>query len=219
MSKKQTASGYDRLAAGYDRLARLVYGNALRAAQTSFLQAIPKHSEVLVVGGGSGWFLEQLLLRCAPKFVLYVELSPKMLALAKDRIARNCPAQLADVEFVEGDVEGIAEEMSYDVVVTHCLLDMFDGLQLQGIVLRLRAALRPGGRWYFSDFRHAGRWPMSWVSRLLIWIMYRFFRWFCGIPAHRLPDFGKAFKAAGMEMQDEKLFFGGMIAAQLLQKA
>ena len=219
MNRSRIAGGYDGLAKGYDFLARIVYGNALRKAQTCFLTSLPPNADVLVVGGGSGWFLEQLLRISKPKFVLYVELSPKMLALAKARIAKNCPSQLGKVEFVQGNVEDITEEGSYDVVVTHCLLDMFAGLQLQGIVRRLRRTLKNNGIWYFSDFRHAEKWPMSWISKVLIWMMYRFFKWWCDIPATRLPDFQAAFDLAGLEPKATKLFFGGMIQSKLLRKA
>jgi tRNA (cmo5U34)-methyltransferase len=218
MSRRRVAGGYDGLAKIYDLLARMVYGNALRKAQTTFLNDFPKNADVLVVGGGSGWFLEQLMKQSNPKFVLYVELSPKMLALAKLRIQNNCPEAFSRIEFVEGSVEDVVEEGTYDVVVTHCLLDMFAGLQLQAIVRRLRNALHTGGQWYFSDFRHAKNWPMSWISRMMIWMMYRLFKWWCDIPATRLPDFQAAFDLAGLKISDSKHFFGGMIEAKMLKK-
>lgn len=181
------ARGFDRLAGVYDVMAWLVYGTALRKAQACMLPLLPREAQVLVVGGGAGWFLEQLLRVAHPRHVRYVELSPRMMYLARARIERNCPHFLDRVEFVQGSVEDVDAEGEYDVVVTHCLLDMFEGSQLQGIVQRLSASLRAGGGWYFSDFRHVPRWPMRWVSGALIWAMYRFFRLTCKIPARRLP--------------------------------
>lgn len=218
MNRQRMSIGYDSLSSVYDALARLVYGNALRRAQTCFLNHLPPQSEVLVLGGGSGWFLEKLLVTAYPKYVMYVELSGKMLERARARIKRNCPEMLSRVDFVLGSADRIEDELAYDAVMAHCLLDMFDGLQLRSIVGRMRNSLRLGGFVYFSDFRYATSWPMSWVSKALIWMMYRFFRWWCAIPAKQLPKFGQAFDGAGLKLAAQRHFHGGMIQAQVWRR-
>lgn len=218
MNRQRMSIGYDSLSGVYDTLARMVYGNALRRAQTCFLNQVPPQAEVLVLGGGSGWFLEKLLVTAQPRYVMYVELSPKMLARTRARIQRKCPEMLPRVEFVLGSADRVEDELVYDAVAAHCLLDMFDGLQLQTIVGRMRRSLKPGGFVYFSDFRYATGWPMRWISRLLIWMMYRFFRWWCAIPARRLPQFSKVFDGAGLRLAAQRHFHGGMIQAQIWRR-
>lgn len=218
MSARRVARGFDRLARGYDLLARLVYGNALRRAQTELLERFSPGFTVLVVGGGSGWMLVQLLRRMQPKRVTYVDLSPGMLALARARVARELPEALHKVDFVEADATSLELAVKSDVLVTHCLLDMFGPETLPALMERLWRQLREGGVWYFSDFRIADRWPMSWVSRFLVWVMYRVFRLACRIEAERLPDFGALFGEAGWVSFADKHYFGGMIEARLLIK-
>jgi tRNA (cmo5U34)-methyltransferase len=213
MNADRVALGYDRLAAGYDLLARAVYGNALRRAQSCFLGDIGANDCVLVLGGGSGWFLEALLRQAQPRHVVYVELSAQMLARAQHRIRQNMPEACARVDFVHGRAEDALPDGSFDVVVTHCLLDMYDDADLPALVCHLMGCLRPGGHWYFSDFAVPPSWPMRGVAQALLWVMYRFFRLVCKIDARRLPDFGSAFASAGLEKLQGRAFFGGMIVA------
>ncbi|MFN8395141.1 MAG: class I SAM-dependent methyltransferase [Bacteroidia bacterium] len=218
MNRQRMSIGYDSLSAVYDLMARMVYGNALRRSQTCFLNHLPSGAEVLVLGGGSGWFLEKLLVTAQPRYVMYVELSAKMLERTRARIKKNCPQMLSRVDFVLGSADRVEDELAYDAVMAHCLLDMFDGLQLQTIVSRMRRSLRPGGFVYFSDFRYATAWPMTWISRMLIWSMYRFFRWWCAIPARRLPNFKQVFDGVGLHLNAQRHFYGGMIQAQIWKR-
>ncbi len=218
MSQFEIARGYDRLAPFYDRLASLVYGSALRKAQTCMLAQLPQQAAILVLGGGSGWFLEQLLRIAKPCRVVYVELSAEMFRLSQERIWQNLPTAFENVEFVLGRAEDADRLGHFDVVVTHCLLDMYPQAELQALMARLSPCMQAGGYWYFSDFAHVASWPMRWISGGLIWLMYRFFRWSCAIPARELPDFGVAFAKAGLLPIAESKFFGQMIQAKLFRR-
>jgi tRNA (cmo5U34)-methyltransferase len=215
MSSEHVARGYDRLAALYDGMARLVYGNALRRAQTCMLSQLPANATILVLGGGSGWFLEQLVRRAQPRRVIYVELSGEMLARAQRRIAQNLPAALASIDFVVGRAEDAGRWGQVDVIVTHCLLDMYVQPALARLVGDLRQSLGPTGVWYFSDFQQVRAGFMQPISRGLIWLMYRFFRWQCKIEALNLPDFEAAFAASALAPIAEQHFYSGMIVARL----
>lgn len=218
MSSARVAKGYDRLAGLYDGMARLVYGNALRKAQTSMLARLPKDATVLVLGGGSGWFLEQLMRGAQPQAVIYVDLSSKMLALSRQRIHKYLPDQLSKISFVQRPAEDAPQWANVDVVVTHCLLDMFVDASLLTLVAQLRTCLQPNGQWYFSDFAKVQSGPMAIVSRAMIWMMYRFFRFTCKIEATDLPDFVAAFANNGLVQIEEERFYGGMITAARYRK-
>lgn len=218
MSVEQVARGYDRLAALYDGMARLVYGNALRRAQTCMLAQLPANATILVLGGGSGWFLEQLVRRAQPRRVIYVELSGEMLARAQRRIAQNLSTALPTIDFVAGRAEDAGKWGQVDVIVTHCLLDMYVQPALARLVGDLRQSLGPTGVWYFSDFQQVRTGFMQPISRGLIWLMYRFFRWQCKIEARNLPDFETAFAASALGPVAEQHFYRGMIVARLYRR-
>ena len=212
-SVNKSERGFDRLAKVYDLLVSLVYGRSLKNAQTHFLPQATKGAEVLVVGGGTGWFLEALLRETNNTSVTYVELSGEMLRKSQQRIQARYPEGWERVTWIKGTTSDLDSELRYDLVCTHCFLDLFEGNRLQLEVARLRDHLKDGGAWYFSDFCYAGRWPMSWISRGLIWVMYRFFRWLCAIPAGRLGDFQSVLAAQGLTKRKRKTWFGGMVEA------
>jgi tRNA (cmo5U34)-methyltransferase len=215
MSGERIGRGYDRLASSYDLLARAVYGNALRSAQSCFLDTLPKSAAILVLGGGSGWFLEALLRVAQPHKVVYVELSAAMLQHAQARIRDKFPEALDRVQFVQGRAEDAAQWGRFDVVITHCLLDMYPQPALLSLIAKLRGCLQADGIWYFSDFFVVKRGWMRPISCAMVWLMYRFFRLFCGIAATELPDFDAAFATCGLAKVNTRTFFGGMIKAKL----
>lgn len=219
MSEVRIAKGFDRIAGFYDFMARTVYGNSLRKAQSCFLPDLPDSAKVLVLGGGSGWFLEALMRQANPSKVVYVELSSEMLKRSEKRIRQNLPQALPSVTFLQTRAEDALAQFpdeKFDVIVTHCLLDMYDDPTLQALVGHLCTGLQPAGIWYFSDFCKVDAGPMKHLSKVLLWTMYRFFRVTCGIQAHELPDFEKAFRENNLQQTASKVFFGGMIRARFL---
>jgi len=209
----KSAQGFSRLSRIYDRLAGLVYGKALRKAQTHFLPQVKTSSRALVLGGGTGWFLEALLETGRVEAVTYVELSEGMMEKSKARIQANLPTAYPKVVWVEGTIQEVEATPAFDLVCTHCFLDLFEGERLQSEVKAIQQRLQPGASWYFSDFKYAARWPMSWISRIMIWGMYRFFQWTCGIQAGRLAPFSEVLHGAGLRSQDRITTYGGMIEA------
>ncbi len=77
---------FDWIAPYYDWLTRLVFGRSIRRAQRHFLGQIPPGARVLVVGGGTGWLLVDLLKRPAVTHVTYLEASAVMLRLAQQKV-------------------------------------------------------------------------------------------------------------------------------------
>lgn len=222
------ARGFDRLSPAYDLIAGAVFGNSLRRSQSCFLDRLPRDADVLVVGGGSGWFLEQLLAGSGCRHVLYLEISPGMLRRAQERIRRRRPSDLKRVDFIEGSIDAIPASAQFDVVCTHCFLDLFSGETLSSVVRALSSHLDAEGVWYFSDFRtdsglaegrRAERAPLSFASRSLLFVMYRFFRMTCSIEAERLPCFDEAFRRNGWRATEEVCFHRGLIRSVLLRRS
>lgn len=204
--------GFDRLAAVYDGMARLVYGKSIRRVQTHYLSQWPKDARILIVGGGTGWFLEEVLKQTDPEYVLYVDLSSQMIEKSRKRIAK-CSQPLAErVEFFCGKIHDIPGQRDlFDVVVTHFYLDMFNGEELKQQIAALQGLLRPGGLWSLADFAYVKKGLMRPVSRFLVGTMYLFFRMVAGIGSRRLEDYPALLEDSGLEQRDGVAFYGGMI--------
>lgn len=193
-------NGFDILAPLYDRMAWLVYGKSIRMAQLCFMHKIPDGASVLILGGGTGWFLRALMEQRPACRVLYVDSSVKMIDLAR----KACGAA---VTFVHGTEKSIPADSQFDVVVTHFFLDMFSNDGCRNLVARIKQHLSPDSLWLAADFFDGGKW---W-HHLLLRLMYAFFRAFCGIEARTLPDWHGALAGGHLRAQNERFFYRGFI--------
>ena len=204
-------TGFDRVAWFYDALAALVFGPALRNTQRAALAGLPTGSpHVLILGGGTGWVLAEVLHRCPAATVLYLEASPRMLARARARLG---PGQVAQVEFRHGTQAAIAAGETFDAVLTFFVLDCIAAPELPDALARLHGALRPGGRWLLADFRPARR---GWRRRLLA-AMFWFFRLTTRLRARELPDLVAALTARGLRGEVKGQFYGRATEAVVFQ--
>lgn len=204
-------SGFDRVAWFYDVLSALVFGPALRNTQRAALEGLPLGApHVLILGGGTGWVLAEVLRRRPAATVLYLEASPRMLARAR---ARLNPDQLAQVEFRHGTQQALVPGEVFDAVLTFFVLDCIAAPELPAALDQLHAALRPGGRWLLADFRPAQR---GW-RRLLLAAMFGFFRLTTQLRARALPDLAAALTARGLRGEVKGQFYGKATEAVVFQ--
>jgi tRNA (cmo5U34)-methyltransferase len=193
-------SNFDAIAKYYDQLARMVFGKAIRDAQTCFLNRIPENANVLVLGGGTGWWLNELNdLRPACR-IRYVEASVRMLALAKKNSKPGC-----QIEFVLGTEESIGGEQ-FDVIITFFFLDLFEEEQLQKTILTIKSHMPSKGVWLVADFLKT-----SWWHKAALFFMYTFFRMTTGLRTKRLSDWNKSLNTNGLVEKDTRYFYGGFI--------
>jgi ubiquinone/menaquinone biosynthesis C-methylase UbiE len=199
------SSNYDNSAWFYDRLSRLVYGKALVNAQVCLLPYVPANSNVLIVGGGTGWILEELT-RVHPTglTITYVEISAKMMALSQKR---NFGGN--KVAFITQPAEETAFSDKFDVIITPFLFDNFKEATLQKVFTHLNHQLKTEGVWLNTDFQLTGKW---WQN-VLLKSMFLFFRTICRIETSVLPDIAQQFKQNGYTIVDEKTFFGEFVVS------
>lgn len=203
-------TGFDRVAWCYDALAGLVFGPALRKAQLAALSGLPAGAaRILILGGGTGWVLLEVLRRRPLATVLYLEASPNMLARAQARLARECPAATAQVEFRHGTQAALRPDEAFDTIITFFVLDCIALDEISEALRRLRAAQLPGTPWLLADFRAARR---GWRRGLLA-AMYTFFRLTTGLRARELADLHPALGQLGLEPASCQTFFGGAVEA------
>ncbi|PJJ59191.1 class I SAM-dependent methyltransferase [Hymenobacter chitinivorans] len=203
-------AGFDRVAPFYDPLARLVFGDALRRAQQAALAGLPPgRPRVLIIGGGSGWVLGEVLQRRPDARVLYLEASALMLAKSRATLLQAAPEHAGQVEFRLGTEHDLRPDESFDAIITFFFLDLFEPRRLQAILDALNQARRPGAPWLLADFRPA---QTLW-QRLLLQTMYRFFRLTTGISGRAMPDLHPALRCLGLVVQQQHVFFRGLVEA------
>ena len=204
-------NNYDRVAGIYDRLSRLVFGDAIYQAQLFLLEAIPAGAQVLVVGGGTGWILEEMAHRHSSGLqICYVELSEQMMSRSK---TRNTGSN--KVTFVKGAIQDIVLQQNFNVVITPFLLDNFSAQTHQQVFKIIDDKLKAGGLWLFADFQPPRK---QLRHQLLLKIMYLFFGLFCRLEASRLPDSAAHFKIYNYVARTEKTFYAGFIRSVVYQK-
>ena len=206
-SIQQVRRGYNQISGFYDFLQGIVFGNTLRHAEIKSIQLLKNCNVVLVIGGGSGFFLEHLVSLGIPT-IIYIELSDKMIEKAKRRVERN-GINTSKIMYINKSWNAYKPDAQVDAIVNNFFLDMFDENTIGRIIEHYSSFLKPRGTWYCTDFYSNEN--TSRFTNLLIKSMYIFFVATCGIEARKLPSIFKCFK-------DEKFTIQSTIKSSYLQQ-
>jgi ubiquinone/menaquinone biosynthesis C-methylase UbiE len=203
---------YNNVATFYDQLSTVIFGNAILNAQKFLLKAVTSGCSVLIVGGGTGWILEELAKQHSSGLkITYVDCSSKMIRLSHKRnIGDN------EVMFLHADIRDVAFAGAYDVVITPFVLDNFSAISVKTVFDKIDKILVAGGLWLFSDFRVSDQ-SIFWQKTLLK-AMYYFFKICCNIEADRLPETDKLFNNYGYLSVGSKTFFRDFICSIVYKK-
>jgi ubiquinone/menaquinone biosynthesis C-methylase UbiE len=203
------AANYNNSAWFYDRLSRLVYGRALINAQVYLLQFIPAGAKVLIVGGGTGWILDELS-RIHPSGlkITYVEVASSMMGRSKKRNTGN-----NQVVFIQAAIENVSLPADFDVVVTPFLFDSFTDSTVDNVFGHIHAALKAKGIWLYVDFQLTKKWWQQFLLKLML----KFFKLICNIEASRLPDIEKWFKQLDYKIMAQQTFLYDFVIAEVYQ--
>lgn len=206
-------NNYDKIAPYYDTLSRLVFFKSQVIAQVNQLKYLPKNSSVLIVGGGSGWILEEIS-KIHPQGIkiTYVEISAKMIILSKARNPGN-----NEVEFVNLGIEKFKSDRLFDVILTPFLFDNFNILRAEDVFKKLNDLLNKNGLWLFADFSLGGN-KGKWWKWILLNSMYLFFRLLRIIEANKLVDINCYFIKANYQIMEERFYYGSFIKASIFKK-
>lgn len=205
-------ANYNVIAPFYDNLSRLIYRNAIVNAQKLLVDAIPANSAILIIGGGTGWILEEISKKHpAGLQITYVDISEKMIALARPRNTGS-----NNVVFLNNDIQDVAINDMFDIVITPFILDNFATATLNIVFDKIDSCLVPGGLWLFSDFRVSDN--RNLWQRFLLRTMYLFFKILCNIEANELPDTNSLFNKNGYKVISSKTFFKNFICSCIYVK-
>lgn len=204
-------ANYDAVAGYYDRLSQLVFGNALYKAQVYLIKAIPAEARVLIVGGGTGWILEEIAqIHGQGLQITYVEISERMLGRSKKRNAGN-----NKVTFISSAIQEAILEKEYDVVITPFLLDNFSDSMHKQVFRKIDNHCRRGGLWLCADFQIREN---SLKQRLLLKTMYLFFGFLCNLDTASLPDSAMLFHLHNYRAVSQEQFYNGFVSSVIYQK-
>lgn len=206
-------NNYDAASWFYDALAKLVFGKALIRAQQFLIENLPPKTHILIVGGGTGWILEELAkVQPSSLKITYVEISAKMIALSKKRkFGQN------EVAFVHKAIEEYRLTQKYDVILTPFLFDNFWEKSVQLVFDQLHQSLKLYGLWLVCDFQVEENRHQKW-QKVLLRSMYLFFGWICNVETKKLVKMDVYFQTKNYTLVKEMAFYKGFIASKVYQK-
>ncbi|MBS1559686.1 MAG: class I SAM-dependent methyltransferase [Bacteroidetes bacterium] len=175
-------------------------------SQKYFLNKIPVHSKVLILGGGSGWIAKALFAVIPTAEVYYVEASSKMMLLAKKKLNEN-----KRIHFICGTENDIPPHQ-FDAVVTNFYLDLFPEESLAKVIQIIRPQLKLNAVWIVTDFV-----DYKWWHKRMLQLMYAFFRLVSNVRNNKLPDWNKAMIEMSGRKRDSMFFYGNFIESAVFQ--
>ena len=203
---------FNSVAKPYDYISRLVFGNALVESQVSLLNHIPGNSVILIVGGGTGWILEEICkIHSTGLKIVYVEVSSNMIAMARKRnIKQN------SVSFIHKPVEEYNPNELFDIVITPFFFDLFVKKIVKKLFSHIDKSLKPQGLWLYTDFIPPKYQTKLW-QKILLKSMYLFFGVLSQVEASSLVDMDYYFDK-GYNLVTENWFYGKFIRSNIYKK-
>jgi len=191
----------DRIARWYRWFEYAGFGRALERRREAFLSDVSDARRVLALGDGDGRALAALLAAAPGACVDYIDISARMLELARAR------AGTQHVNYRSDDARTVPlPAAQYDLIVTHFFLDCFDEADLEPLIARMSDAATPQARWLISEFRGKG-----W----LIHALSLFFRVATGLRTRRLVDHHPLLKLHGFHLMRREIAWRGILASEL----
>ena len=191
----------DRIARWYRWIEYAAFGQALERRREALLKDVGDARRVLALGDGDGRALAALLAAAPHACVDYIDVSVRMLELARARAGtkrvnyRNEDARTSPLRPAE-----------YDLIITHFFLDCFDETDLEPLIARLADSATPRSRWLISEFRGNG-----W----LVHTLYIFFRVATGLRTRRLVDHHPLLERHGFHRVRHEDAWHGLLASEL----
>lgn len=207
---------FNGIARYYTFLSSVVFGSAITRSQVYFLNSVPAHCTVLLIGDGTGTSLYYLLKFMSCSKIIYVEPSSEMTRLARKKIKDLM--YTTEVIFLEKTIEESKITPDVNVIVTPFLFDLFPEEKSGSLIKELSSLLTEDGTWIFTDFKINQNSIHRFWQLPLLKIMYLFFRGVSNIEAGRLPDFERCFSKAGLKRKQQALFYLGMMESSVYEK-
>lgn len=200
---------FDPLAPFYGAMEFLAAGGKLQRCRLEFLDEIPKPRQVLLAGEGHGRFLPECVRRFPEARIVVVDSSERMLGIARDKVEPE------RVEFIHADLlNWLGPPQRFDLIVTNFFLDCFPPDELAVVVGRLGEMAAPDANWLLADFEIPTRTLARLRSRIIVTILYGFFRIACGLKADSLVSPDAILQKAGFSKQRRMTSEWGLLKSE-----
>lgn len=199
---------FDFVAPYYDSISKLVFGSVIEKTKTSLFSNITHRSKVLFIGGGSGYSLERLLNTKENLVIDFVDPSHKMILKAKNRVKDS-----SVVNFHQIHIEEFSGD-AYDFVITEFFFDLFGQKKIIELVRIISSKINKNGNWIDTDFRE----PSNFNNKIILKLMYQFFKITVNIDSNKLVYTKPIFKNAGLKIIVEEKSSTGFISSQLIAR-
>lgn len=183
---------FDRIARAYRWFEYLTLGPLLQQTRNHYLPALGTPRHALILGDGDGRFTRRLLGMYPNLHADAVDGSASMLSL----LHRRTLSYSDRLQIHHADIRTLTPNCTYDLVITHFLLDCLTEPEVFSFISRLTPSLAPGTTWLVSEFRVPPG-LLHWPARLYIRVLYLAFRILTGLRITHLPDFATPLRAAG----------------------
>lgn len=207
---KNLGNGFNRIAPIYDAMTCLASFNQINKSQLAFLSQLSTQSTCLILGGGTGYFLQKLVEENKTIQITYVDASEKMIELAKKRMQSTIPDALERVTFVCKRVEDFVFD-TYDVIVCNYFLDLFDESYIAILLQRFNQHLNKDALLYITDFSIPEKGLMHWTTKAGLKMLYVFFGWTTNLPTQKLSAIDKIVRGKGFYVLHTKSFLKGVL--------
>jgi ubiquinone/menaquinone biosynthesis C-methylase UbiE len=150
--------------------------------------------------------------------IYYVDISEKMIRLARERLREKAPEFEQSVHFICGSVSDIPEGIQFDLIITPYVLDCFAEKELPGVLKILTDTLNEKGIWLFVEFNVPGKGPQRAFAKTVIFLLYVFFALCCGLKQKGLANFHSFFQKLPLEATGQKTFCHGLLIACIYRR-
>lgn len=177
-------NNYNLIAPVYDFLKRIVFGNSLIKAECHFLKNIKADSSLLVVGSGTSEFLEHIDISLFSR-IYCLDKSKKMCQIT---ISRAFNLGFKDkIDVICEDFIDFKTSEKFDIVALPFLLDCQSEQDIPVILNKVEHLTKQRAHMIITDFyRESDNYL---IKKVLIKLMYLFFRVSTNISRTSLPDF------------------------------
>jgi hypothetical protein len=102
----------------------------------------------------------------------------------------------------------------FDLIVTNFFLDCFNKEDLAKVISKLGKSAAPEANWLLADFDIAPAGPARWRSRVILAMLYRFFRLITGLTADALVPPNGNLEEAGFALHRRKTSDWGLLISE-----
>ena len=181
------STGFDKLAPWYGILESLLFGPRLQQMRCAYLDQLADVGTVLLIGEGTGLFLERLLKVNPEATVAVVESSAEMIDRCRNRVpSEDCRR----VTFHKSTLLEFESVQRFDALCTFFFWDCFEENQLRIMLPAISKFQKPESFWIDVDFFETSKDApgINLFHFLLMRMLYGFFGLATGIEARRVVE-------------------------------